>query len=316
MTEINLKNLFEGTTVVEAAGDSVVREQGDDPRAELKFLVRGATTAADAYAALLNYLRETMGNRYGEISCDGIPIRSSRITSTDSPYVFEAECEFAYKSDNRSVDPDINETTAETYSPPEVGDDEFSYSTSGGTRHVDFSYATAAYPFHAGGNVYNFYGGIKWTGAGFEGVDVVSPHAEFTISRSAPKFFLNIDSRVTFANMAGMINSRAWFGYGAHCVQFKGLSGKKTWLKWTNANGQEVRDWYWRVDYAFECRAPQMFVDGDSVARTAGGFDLVWRYNEQQVGPDGAMCEVPVQINVEQVYPEFDFYNLGIAPHE
>ena len=304
---VEFKELFEKIQIVEAGEDAVVREISEDPTAEIKYLIKGAEDASTAYTALYNYLSENKSDLV-EIAAFGIPLKSVRISTTENKKIYSAECSFAY---NRKSANDVTEMpTPSDAAKPDIQDKELSFTTAGGTTHITRSYFTRATSLN-GGDVYDFNGGINWNGQGFDGVDIVCPHAEFTISRSLPKSYLNVKTRVSFANITGFINKAEWMGFDAHCVMFKGLTAKTQYFSYTNAEtGQDEKDWYWRIDFSFEARPQQKIfaLDQTTLLDSAGGFDYVWTITQQQVVSDGGVGTVPVQVNVEFVYPDIEFY--------
>ena len=158
----------------------------------------------------------------------------------------------------------------------------------------------------AGASLRDFGGGIGWNGAGFDGVDVITPHADFTISVNWPKSFFTQAYRLMLASATGAINSAAWQGFAAGCVLFKGVQAQPRSLKYTQPDGTTIKDWYWRATYQFEANpASTVVFNGTTLVKR--GFDYLWKLSEKIEGANGELESNVVQVNVEQVYPEFDF---------
>lgn len=296
--------LYNGTaTVYEAGGASVVRETGDNPRVTWQFLIRGADDASDAYDALYTFLLTNFSDGSGGIASYNMPLSNIRITTTDSNYIYEGEAVFEYPPETELDDDEINETS---YTQPEIDELDYTYSTTGGTSHITYSLATLG---RAGASLRDFDGGIGWNGSGFDGVDVITPHAEFSISVNWPKTFFTQAYRLALANATGCINSAIWQGFGAGCVLFKGVSASPKSFKYTAPDGSTVKDYYWRATYSFEAN-PASTIVFNNTTLVKRGFDYLWKLSEKTESSGGDLETEVVQVNVEQVYPEFNFANL------
>lgn len=296
----NTTNLTSQIQVFEQGGDSLVRETGESPRAVWKFLVVGADNAPDAYDALFAYLQTHFVDDDGNIASYNIPLDSIKLAKTDSDYLYEAEVVFAYRVAN---DETINEPE---YEQPEIDEFDYTYTTTGGTAHITHSLATLG---AAGADIRNFDGGIGWNGDSFDGVDIVTPRVEFSIGVNWPKTFFTQAYRLTLANATGCINSQAWNGFGAGCVLFKGVSAAPKSYKRVFPDGSTLKDYYWRAQYTFEA-SPASTHTFNSTTLVKRGFDYLWALTEKIESSTGNLESRVVQMNVEQVYPEFDFANL------
>lgn len=296
--------IFGALEITEASGESFTRETGENPRVSRAFYIRGAQDASTAYSALISWLYANFDDGYGNIASYNIPLNAVRLTATDSPFLYKAECEFAYRSDDSNAinDPD--------YIVPDIEDDDYSYSTGGGTRHITHSYGTTS--LHLSGETARSFGnGIGWNGEGFDGLDVQCPHAEFSIDVSVPRRFFNQTYRLALANMTGGVNLAPWNGFPARCVQFKGVSSRKQKFSYSGPRGEELYDWYWRASYAFEARPQETVTFGGNTA-VKGGFDHMWNLTDTVVDGYGNVGSQVVQINIEQVYPAFNFSALQL----
>ena len=289
--------------VKEAGGDSVVRETGDNPRVTWRFTIRGATDASDAYDALYSYLQTNFSDGSGGIASYDMPLDTIRVNTTDSNYFYEGEVSFAYPPPDEDQDDDINDVG---YTQPNIDELDYSYNTTGGVSHLSYSLATLG---RAGASLRDFGGGIGWNGNGFDGVDVITPHTEFSISVNWPAAFFTQAYRLALANATGCVNSATWHGFDAGCVLFKGVQASPKSFQVTLADGSTVKSYYWRAVYTFEANpATTVVFNGTTLVKR--GFDYLWKLSEKTESANGDLQSQVVQVNVEQVYPEFDFANL------
>ena len=293
-------NLYPNTTVYEAGGASVQRETGANPRVVWQFIVRGATDASDAYDALFAYVSSHFLDNDGNIASYNIPLSDLRINTTDSNYFYEGEAIFEYPPDVDASDEDINDAD---YDQPDVDELDYSYNTTGGTSHLSYSLATLG---RAGANLRDFGGGIGWS---FDGVDVMTPRFEFSISVNWPRSFFTQAYRIALHNASCTINAAPWHGFAAGCVLFKGVQANPKSFKRTLPDGSTVKDYYWRASYQFEA-APATSITFAGTTLVKRGFDYLWKLSEKIEGANGNLETQVVQVNVEQVYPELDFSNL------
>lgn len=300
------KTLNPSVTVVEKGGDSVSLDlDSANPSVTWKFWIRGAGYVHIAYQALWDYLGTNFLDDDGNIASYNLPLSSTKVTTTDSPDLHEAEVVFQ----NDDSDSSINDSE---YEQPEIQDLDYSYSTTGGSRHMTHSLETLGAATTDGSTPRNFGGGIGWNGESFDGCDVVSPKNEFSIAVNWPKTHFTQAVRLALANATGCINSAAWNGYAAGCCLFKGVSAQPVAFDYSDANGNSIRDYYWRATYSFEA-APAQTIPVGSTTLTKRGFDYVWRVVERVENTSTGQIEASVaQVNVERVYPEFDFANLGL----
>lgn len=292
--------LYNGIQVFEKGdGGSLVRETGESPRATWQFGIVGASNAPAAYDALYSYLEEVFVDSDGNIASYNIPLDSIKLSTTENDHVYDAEVVFAYRTSHEQ----INEPS---YEQPQIAEFDYTYTTTGGTAHITHSLATLG---AAGADIRNFDGGIGWNGDSFDGVDIVTPRVEFSIGVNWPKTFFTQAYRLTLANATGCINSQAWNGFAAGCVLFRGVTASPQSYKRTLLDGSTLKDYYWRAQYAFEA-SPASTHTFNSTTLVKRGFDYLWALTEKIESSTGNLESRVVQMNVEQVYPEFNFANL------
>lgn len=307
-------SLTNGVTIGEIVGDSITREEGDAPRITWRFKINGADDASTAYASLLSWLETNFSDGAGGIASYNVPLSNIRLSATASPFSYTAEVTFEFPTQT-PVNDTINDSG---YTLPDIEPNDYSFSTGGGTSHITHSLQTlSATPAESGsgsgaGAARDFGGGIGWNGESFDGCDIVTPKPEFSISVSLPKTFITTAYRLQITNLTGAINSAPWDGYGAGCVLFKNFMTRPVKFEYSDSNNNKVQDWYWRATYYFET-APSVNLSFGGQTVLKRGFDYVWRLMEKQEDTTTHELKTVVkQLNVERVYPEFDFDLLGL----
>ena len=303
-------DLYSSSLTIEETADSPEREESRTPRATRRFRVFGTDNAADAYSAMMSYLETNFYSSYLDgIGTFDIPLASVRQEKVEHTYVYNFECNFEFPSDDTSSS--INDTS---YSYPDVEDSDYQFSVSGGTSHISHSLSTLYAVAASGYNVRNFGGGIGVNEEGtFDGVDIVTPRVAFSITVSRAKSYLTSAMRLAYANAVGCINDATFDSYAAGEVLFKGFSARPTWFSYNDSSGNTYKDWYWRISYSFEA-SPTVTMTLNNTTITKRGFDYLWRLTEKYENTStGQLDSVVRQINVEQVYPEYDFSAFGLT---
>ena len=298
-------SLFSGIVVGER--DRQEREEGDNPRATRFFVITGTDNGGDAYAALVSYLATNFDDGYGGIATYDIPLKNIRLSKLEGGAAFDAECVFEFPQ-NADASNDVND---QGYEPPEVEPCDYQFTATGGTSHITHGAATKRAVAAAGETVRDFGGGIGLNSeGGYDGVDIVTPQCNFTISQSFPKTWFNSYYRKTIASCVGCINRYAFDGFSPGCVQLKSVDSKVVWFSYTDSlTGNQIKDWYWRASYRFDV-APQATLTFNDTEITKRGFDYLWKLTEKTEDEFGNVTAKVVQVNVEQVYSEFDFAEL------
>lgn len=301
----NTTGLLSGIVVGER--DRQDREEGDNPRATRYFCITGTDNGGDAYAALVSYLATNFDDGDGGIATYDIPLKTIRLSKLDGAMAFDAECIFEFPQ-NADASNDVND---QGYSPPDVEPCDYQFTATGGTSHITHSAATLYAVPATGETVRDFGGGIGLNAEGqFDGCDVVTPRCNFTISQSFPKTWFTSYYRKVIASCIGCVNMYAFDGFYAGCVQFKSCDAKPVWFSYTDSlTGNQIKDWYWRASYRFDV-APRATLTFGGQTIVKRGFDYLWKLVEKTEDSNGNETAKIVQINVEQVYSEFDFEEL------
>lgn len=175
-----------------------------------------------------------------------------------------------------------------------------SFSTAGGTRHVDVSYATRAYAIN--GTAPNFNGGIGWNGEGFDGVDVVCPSIVFDVTARTPAGFV-----ANFANFlnkvvpfVGCVNNAPFYGCEAGTILFNGITSSSLKSRQTSLG---TNDYYWEMTYSFAA-SPNVVLNVNGVAVQKLGWEYLWALGGE---------EAVRAVYVEQVYQYANLSQLGFG---
>ncbi|MBQ4195819.1 MAG: hypothetical protein II622_06880 [Thermoguttaceae bacterium] len=300
-------NLLSGITVAER--DRQEREEGDNPRATRYLVVTGTDNGGDAYAAVVTYLANYFDDGSGGIATYDIPLKSIKLSKLEGADAFDVECLFEFPA-NAEAGNDVNE---QGYEQPDVQEADYQFTATGATSHITHSAATLYAVPAVGEQVRNFGGGIGLNSEGtYDGVDVLTPRCNFTISQSFPKAWFNSNYRKVVAACVGCINKYAFDGFPAGCVQLKSVDAKPVWFSYTDpATGNQIKDWYWRASYRFDV-APRATLTFGGQTIYKRGFDYLWKLTEKTEDANGNAVSRVVQVNVEQVYSEYDFNELEL----
>ena len=292
--------------------NSFTREEGPEPQITVRFNIFGAENASEAYLALLSWLHSNYSDGFGGIACYDLPLLTVRLSTRASLWAYVAECVFKYDAED-NTNSEINESS---YNMPTVEDADYSFDSGGGSAHITHARATL-YAARPDGGAPVDYGGLigPRDDGGADGVDIITPGMDFTITLSLPKYWFTAAYRMTIASAKGSVNSVPWGGYGAGNVLFKGVSARVVWMTWTDNDGNTCKDWYWRAQFNFSA-APgvPLTVGGQTIYKR--GWDVVSRISENYSDAAGNTCAMVAQVNVYAVYPEFNFWLLNLPMPE
>lgn len=326
----------------EAADGSFQFNQGvDNISATLNLVVRGATSAAMANIATMNYLRQNYWHSEAGIAYKGIPLASVSITATGSDFAYKATCTFDFgnrqspqRDSNRAgttpQNPIINDVTFEM---PEVEPRDYTFTSAGGSARITRANKQTYYATSkdiVGGHGLN----IGFNGEGYDGTEIIEPAISFSITISAPQAFFSFVYRNTVVSATGCVNATAWDGFSAGEVLFKGATVHPVILSFVDPDGYPMKDWYWRITYEFEARKKRAIsfkyksrliedpknpdqnpTDWETEQKTfvKNGFQYVWYLYTDEIDPETQIPKkVPVQAIVSDVYDSFDFKDLLI----
>ena len=293
---------------------------GNSPTAELKLVVRGAFEAYPAYMAVVNYLQRTYGDENGYITMCNIPLDTIRLNKLACDFAYTAECSFQFEEDstgnnddgssnsrdsNRrgtsSNNPVIND---ENFQMPEIQSSDFQYANTGGTMHLTHAYKQDYYYLSPETSGYvNHFGGVNGTEDGtYEGVDVACPSEVFSVTVSAPNYWLTSYYRTLITGCTGCTNADPFWGYAPECVLFKGISASPVALNYTNVNGDAVKSWYWRIKFEFEARRGTIFEAPTNMSWTTGTpLQDKAKISEKITETESKLKSSPCNLTAEQI---------------
>ena len=245
---------------------------GNSPSARLKLVVRGALEAYPAYMAVVNYLQRTYGDENGYISMCNIPLSTINLSKMACDFAYSVECTFQFEEDsggnnedgssnsrnsnNRGTSPNNPIINNDGFQMPEIQASDFQYANTGGSKHLSHAYSQSYYILTPETTTFvDHHNGIKVSEGGeCEGVDLVYPAEVFSVTISAPNYWLTTYYRSLITECTGCTNSEPFWGYAPECVLFKGITASPVALNYTDMNGDAVKSWYWRIKYEFEAR--------------------------------------------------------------
>ena len=200
--------------------------------------------------------------------------------------IWEVKVRYAFPDDNRSEEP------------PETGDNEFSFDTTGGTQHISVSFETEKYPASAADHKNS----IGVNNGAVEGVDIVIPQLSFVETHYFPSSFVTTSWLQSVKCATGKVNSGGFRGFSAKEVLFLGASGQK------RGRGD------WQVTFSFavsENKTGLSFGDISGVAKK--GHEYLWvAYKDEKDASANELTKVPKAVYVETVYESVDFSTMGI----
>jgi hypothetical protein len=176
-----------------------------------------------------------------------------------------------------------------------VGSWHFSFSTTGGTTHIEnsgpFGGTIATYKADGADDDPDFKDTIGFVTADrVEGVDKVSPALRFTIHYKHPLGIITLAQMKAIARATGTVNSTPFLNFAAGEILFLG------------ADGGEGTDSETEVSYHFEAseNVTNLAV-GDVVVVTKNGHDYAWiKYKD--IDSDNNPTRIPRYVMVERIY--------------
>ena len=248
-------------------------ESGDNPGAQLVYLISGTSSEASA----LSKLEDTAPDPWQDLVRKGCSVE---------PYD-----EVAGMWEGTAV-----------YAPPEevqqeVGESTYRFSTGGGTQHITTSRGTTKYPTSTAPDYKNAIGVTK---DGVEGVDILVPKFEWSETHTIAAASVTTAYIAILRKLTGKTNSTAWQGYAAGEVLFLGAEGSKR------------GDGDWDITFNFaagENVTGQTIGDITGIAKKA--WEYLWiRFKDVEDTTAKAMVKQPQAVYVEKVYDEDDFSTL------
>jgi len=271
---ITVEEKFDGPVVVE----------GDNPSAELPYIILGTGDELAAKSALADESPQTY---------DNLPRRAVRIEKQLTNDIWEGVARYS-----------LNEQSP----PPQTGESSFAFDTAGGTQHITHSRGTVGIFPAPGlpGTPPDFQGAIGVTDNGVEGVDITVPVYQFSETHYLDNSVVTQAYKNTLFNLTGKVNNASFKGLAAGECLFLGASGSRR----GTSGGDD-----WEITFRF---AGSPNVTGLAIGPIPGidkkGWEYLWvRYAETEDENASALVQRPIAAYVEQVYESGNFSALGIG---
>lgn len=277
--------------------DDVATEQdATKDKSSVGYKITGTTDKYAAYAALAA----------AAPMADGVLVRDAITVKHDVAEHWDATVNYV-TIEKQKKDPDIGEL-------------EWDFDTTGGTQHITHGLDTVQSYIAQNWVHTEFFNaiGVKKTKHGFDiaGIDIVIPKLELTCTTSFAPGTVTIEWIKALAEMTGKTNDQVWKTFEKGELLFMGARIKARYREKTT------------VTFSFSASenitaADQITVgDGQPGQGQAAGIGPIvkaghehmwvefinWEFPGQNV-----VAAKPVQVNVEQVYREADFNELGLG---
>ena len=249
---------------------------GDNPGAQLVYLISGTSSEAAALAEL----QDTAPDPHEGLARKGCSVE---------PYGEVAG---------------MWEGTA-TYAAPEevqqeVGESTYRFSTGGGSQHITASRGTTKYPAATAPDYKNAIGVTK---DGVEGVDILVPKFEWSETHTIAAASVTTAYITIIRKLTGKTNNAAWQGYAAGEVLFLGAEGSK------RGDG----DWDITFNFAAGENVTGITVGGiTGIDKKA--WEYIWiRFKDVEDTAKKMIVKQAEAVYVEKVYEEGDLSTLTPA---
>ncbi len=189
---------------------------------------------------------------------------------------------------------------------PQPGTWHFNFDTSGGTHKITQSLQTLWRGQRSLSNpAPDLLGAINYDGKKVQGVEIVVPKLEFSITAYYAPQAVDTAFMVNIARKTGKVNSATWLGFAAGELLFLGGSGDGDI---PTVAGQRVKP----IPVTFKFAASENRTNitvGDITVPSKAGWDYLWvRY--EKVESAGFVYPIPVHAYVEKVYERTDYAAL------
>lgn len=261
-----------------------VESRGTDD-STIEYIITGTRDRSSAYDALDSHAPTTVA---------GIPRDNISVTAVSvQDNIDVSRCVWNGEARYRTV------SRSRTSDPPETGETELSFSTSGATRNISQSYNTTN-AYGTGVTTDDYKGAIGVTRDGIEGADVVIPSFSFSYTNYKADDEVDISYIQTMFSLTGKVNNAIFKDFGIGEVLFLG------------ADGRRRNDDDYSITYRFECQPSRSDITiGDITGIEVQGWDYLWvKYEEDVVNEN--KIQNPIAVYVERVYKSGDFSLLDI----
>ncbi len=191
---------------------------------------------------------------------------------------------------------------------PQKPDDpsQYTFSTKGGTKHINQSLETVSKHFKAGVVPHEGYKktiGLQADGK-IQGTDIIVPVFNFTLIRVLPASTVTTEYEDTVAALTGKVNSVEFRGSQPGEVLFHGADGRQ--------DGDIDSDFTLTFEFSRILNEEGIEI-GDIAGINKKGYEYIWaRYEDELDEVDKMVKKVPFEAYVEKVYELADFTALGL----
>lgn len=191
---------------------------------------------------------------------------------------------------------------------PEAGFWKFSFDTTGGSHKITQSLETIS-SVNAYGNdpAPDLQGAIGWDGKKVNGVEIVVPKLEFSITAHYAPGAVTTTYMKTLAQNTGRTNSGTWLGFAAGEVLYLGTTGDGDVPLVSGARFKPIP-----LTHKFTASQNRTNIAiGAMTVASKKGFEYLWVRYKQGESADGAnVVPVPTHAYVERVYEAANFATL------
>lgn len=264
-------------------------------RAELKYLLKGTDDDQEA----VDYALEHLPADVADMPCQAVDIEELGSGRWDVKAVYEPN----------SVS---NSTTPPP--PPEVGDSEYSFDTTGGTRHITQaiggSAGTTVYARPVPGAASDWGGAIGVREGGVDGVDIVVPQFSYQETHQIAHATVEAGLPAIIFALTAKTNNATFKSFATGEVLFLGAQGRR----------RKSED-FWTIVFMFSMIPNTVQVAGDPEDEDMfitdilkGGHQAIdIEYENEEDDEAHMLIKLPFAVRIHTVYEAGDFSTLGIG---
>lgn len=258
-----------------------------DGKSSTKWIVRGAgsTDEATAHLQLVVPIAIGLGLQF--------LVRQSIKVKPEGAGIYSAAVTYGPEDDEKSEKP---------FEPLEW---KYSFDTTGGKhkKGIAEEERTRQWCYSMTNTPPDLKGAINFDGKKVNGVEVVVPNLEFSLTVFYAPQAVTVAFVQELARKTGRMNKDAWLGFQPGEVLFMGATGDGTV---PTMRGQRVKPVPITFKYAASENRDDLIIGSNPAPITKRGWDYLWvRYERME--NNGLDYPVPVHAYVDRVYPELAF---------
>jgi hypothetical protein len=185
--------------------------------------------------------------------------------------------------------------------PLQPGESSFQFETTAATSLITHSRKTVQSKKAGGGTPADFKQAINYNGAEIAGADIYVPTFSFAETHVLPASVVDQAYKAKLFRLTGRTNKSTFRFFAAGEVLFLGASGSQ--------RGSED----WEISYRFACSENMTNLKiGDITGINKKGWELLWVYFVDAES-ENILIKNPDQVNVEEVYQDGEYDDLGIG---